>query len=124
MNNILAVAMVQWFVLSCVITIVTILLLNLIRVIRTANITKQTIVDIKQAQSKKDPYPRDPEKIYIIWCWGDILTLKPDWSEARCRAALESIRKSMLDSSVEFGWSTMDAALDDAILYGDLDGIK
>ena len=57
---------------------------------------------------------RDPKKVYIVWCWDDVQTLRPDWSEEQCQTALDSIRKGLQDRSVELGWDIMDILLDDS----------
>ena len=45
----------------------------------------------------------DPNSICIIWSWEDIKGLKPEWTEERCREALEDIHKGFVDSITQQG---------------------
>lgn len=56
---------------------------------------------------------RDPNKCYIAWCWCDIQSLKPEWTEQKCQNALDIIKKQLKDRSIEIGWEIMEILLDD-----------
>lgn len=75
-------------------------------------------------EAPKDPYPQDPEKCYIVWCWGDIQSIRPDWSEQKCKIALSINYKHLRDRSIELGWDVLQSLLTDSVAHGDLEDIK
>jgi len=56
---------------------------------------------------------KDPRKVTIEWCEGDVQTLRPDYSDEECQEALDSIGKHLRDRSIEKGWEIMEFLLDD-----------
>ena len=54
-------------------------------------------------------YPQDPEKVYIVWSWTDIQSLKPDWDEQQCRDWLNANGSYIQDRSIELGWEVIEA---------------
>jgi len=57
------------------------------------------------------PYPRDPEKAYIVWDWSDIKHLRPTWSDEVCKEWLEHNKKYIQNGGVEDGWQVIEALL-------------
>ena len=60
---------------------------------------------------------RDPDKVYIVWSWDDIQTLRPGWDEEKCKEALKHIEKGLEDNSVREGWEIIETLLN--MEYGD-----
>ena len=51
--------------------------------------------------------------VIITWVWEDVQTIRPHWSEERCKESLEDIAGALQDRSIEYGWGVMEVALDD-----------
>ncbi len=56
---------------------------------------------------------RDPAKSYIVWCWDDVQSLKPTWSEEKCQTVFDKINKQLRDRSIEAGWEIISILIDD-----------
>lgn len=50
---------------------------------------------------------REDYRPTIVWCAGDVPTVRPDWDEDKCKDFLAYAKKSMIDRSVEMGWGIM-----------------
>lgn len=49
----------------------------------------------------------------IEWTAGDILTLKPDWSEKKAEEWLARNQRRIQDRTIELGWEVIECLLPD-----------
>jgi hypothetical protein len=73
------------------------------------------------SEPPKDPYPQDPTKVYIVWCWEDIKSIRPKWSDEKCKQVLDRIGKYLVNRSIELGWEVMECLIGDLIAEGELE---
>lgn len=51
------------------------------------------------------------KNVIISWCWEDIQSQQPKWSERKCQEWLDNHAKIIRDRSVEEGWMIIEALL-------------
>jgi hypothetical protein len=46
-------------------------------------------------------------ELTITWSWEDLESLRPDWSEDKCKESFDKVRKTLHDRSIEEGWDIL-----------------
>lgn len=47
----------------------------------------------------------------IVWVPEDVMSLRPDWNYLEASYWLENNRKHIVDRSIEYGWTVIEALL-------------
>lgn len=48
---------------------------------------------------------------HVQWCVQDVQTLRPEWSEKRCRIEMQKIERAAKDRMCELGWEVLEDLL-------------
>jgi hypothetical protein len=69
-------------------------------------VTTMTVTDMEARKREIETYAT------VTWAAGDVETLRPDWSLAKCEAFLQDNQKHLRDRTIEYGWRVMEDLLD------------